>query len=247
MFTRREIMKLQGPPRQRIVAVIPARGGSKGIKDKNIIPLAGQPLIYYSIRAAQECSRIDEVIVTTDSERIAETARQCGAQVVMRPPELAADTAPTEPAMLHALAELKKRDGAYPQYAVLLQPTSPYRRPGALDRCLDIFFETGADSLLTVCESHSFFWKRKGRFGEALYDYRRRPRRQDIPDKDKLYRENGSIYITKTGVLLKQKNRLGGKIALAPVSEEESYEIDSPMDLRILEGILCERKEALKI
>lgn len=220
------------------IAVIPARGGSKGVVNKNIRSLDGKPLLAYSIETAKECGRIERVIVSTDSQDIAQIARTHGAEVVLRPAQLASDSAPTEPVMLHALDELRATDNFEPEYVVLLQPTSPYRKQGTLDRCIDHFFNERADSLLTVCESHSFFWERDNKVSRALYDFKNRPRRQDIPDRDRRYRENGSVYITRTSLLLSEKNRLGGSIALYPMSEEESYEIDSPFDFWLLEQII---------
>jgi N-acylneuraminate cytidylyltransferase len=177
------------------------------------------------------------VVVSTDSEEIAEVARASGAEVpFVRPAELATDTMSTEPVILHAL-EYYEAQGRFFEAVILLQPTSPYRKRGAVKRAVSAFEEEEADSLLSVCQNHHFFW-RNSACPEALYDFRNRPRRQDIGCEDRWYRETGSIYITKAEVLKKDKNRLGGKIALFEMTEEESWEIDSLTDFKILSALM---------
>jgi CMP-N,N'-diacetyllegionaminic acid synthase len=219
-------------------AIIPARGGSKGIPRKNLQPVGGRPMIAWSIAHARAVPAIRRVIVSTDDAEIADVARAHGGDVpFMRPAELSGDGAATEPVLLHALAWLEA-DGEAPDAIILLQPTSPVRRPGALAAAIRHFETTGADSLLSVCANHHFFW-RNPEEPEALYDFRNRPRRQDIAEQDRWYRENGSIYITRVATL-RQGNRLGGRIAMHCMTEEESWEIDSPVDLLITDALLKE-------
>jgi CMP-N,N'-diacetyllegionaminic acid synthase len=222
----------------KFVALIPARGGSKGVKDKNIKLINGKPLILWTIEQAKSCADISRVIVSTDSAQIAKLALEAGAEVPeLRPNHLALDTSTTEEAMLHALDSWVNGDDD--DVIVLLQPTSPLRFPNSINKAIAHFKKEQADSLVSVCESHAFFW-RQPESPEALYDYQRRPRRQDILPKDKAYRENGSIYLSKHWVLKKHNNRLGGKLSMFCMHEQESFEIDSLTDFSIVSTLMQE-------
>lgn len=199
--------------------------------------LAGKPLIAWSIEQALESGCIDCVHVSTDDPEIAEVARAYGADVpYMRPVELAQDTTPTEPVMTYALDWYEKLGRAF-DAVVLLQPTSPLRLPGTLGAALQAFEARGAESLLGVCENHHFFW-RNSEDAVALYDYRNRPRRQDIRPEDRLYRENGSIYVTRTAAFRRHSNRLCEPIHMHVMREEEGCEIDSLADFVVVETLL---------
>ncbi len=224
------------------LSIIPARGGSVGLPRKNILPVGGKPLIAWSILQSLAVKSIKHVVVSTDSPEIAAIAKEYGAETpFVRPPELASNEAATEPVMLHAL-DYYESVGFTPDAVILLQPTSPLRFPGSLESAIKHFEQSGADSLLSVCENHHFFWRNPAN-PEALYDYKNRPRRQDIRPENRTYRENGSIYITKTSLFRSAKNRLCGKIAMFCMDEREGWEIDSPSDLIVASSLI---KESLK-
>jgi N-acylneuraminate cytidylyltransferase len=223
----------------KIVAVIPARGGSKGIPRKNIQELGGKPIIAYTIEAALRCKMLNRVIVSTDDEEIASIVRRYGVEIIMRPTELATDEAPTEPVIEHAVSWLEEHENFVPEVIVLLQPTSPLRNYNHVEEALNVFFANKYDSLLSVCPSYAFIWRvRKNGAYPINYDFKNRPRRQD---KKPEYRENGAIYITKYKILMENHNRLGGKIGLYIMPEESSIEIDMEFDFSLCEQIINSR------
>jgi len=216
------------------IAFIPARGGSKGISQKNIKEFAGKPLIVHSIDYALDSQLINEVVVSTDDSLISKISTDAGGIVINRPAELATDTATTESAIEHYLSLSKTK----PDIIVLLQSTSPLRPKGSLDNALDHFEKGGYDSLLSVCPTHRFYWRIKGdETTYAEYNYLNRPRRQDMKIEDRHYVENGSIYIFSREHFEKTGNRLGGKIGYVQWPEEYSVEIDSPLDFKFAELI----------
>lgn len=219
-----------------IIAIIPARGGSKGVPLKNIKELAGKPLIAYTIEAALNSKTLDRVVVSTEDKEIAQISRDYGAEVIMRPEELAIDRAPTEPVLEHVIKHLEEIEGYKVDIVVLLQPTSPLRNTQHVDKALETFFKNKYDSLLSVCSSHAFLWRVDEEGVYPLnYDFRNRPRRQD---REPEYRENGAIYITKYDILMKDHNYLGRRIGLYVMPEEDSWEIDTQFDFRLCEQLM---------
>jgi N-acylneuraminate cytidylyltransferase len=220
-----------------ILCIIPARGGSKGIPGKNIKDLDGQPLIAWSIKHAKSSKYISRVIVDTDSLMIQSIAKTYGADTpYLRPSELARDESSTESVLLYCLEWLRKNENYIPEYVVLLQPTSPIRFESTVDMAIEHLLQSNSDSLVGVNDFSKFLWKNHP--VRALYNYVSRPRRQDIPSEDFTFVENGSIYITRTSELIKNRNRLSGKIALFNMSPFESFEIDSLSDWIIVENLL---------
>ncbi len=215
----------------RVLCLIPARGGSKGVPGKNLRVVAGRPLLVWTIEQALAMHEPADVVVSTDDEQIAEVARGAGAQVpFLRPPELAQDTTATEPVVTHALAELDPQRTI--DTVVLLQATSPIRLPGTLDRALAQLRETGVDSLVGVVPQAPFLWW-AGLPPRSDYDVDRRPRRQDLTPDALRYRETGSVYVTRRWVYDELGNRLGGRTGLFVMDEVEGIDVDTELDLEI--------------
>lgn len=154
----------------------------------------------------------------------------------MRPDELATAESATEPVLLHALQQLEV-EGYRPDAVVLLQATSPFRAPDTIANAVRMFEEREADSLFTAVPTTPLMWRNAAE-PQPLYDYLNRPRRQDIPSEDNLYRENGSIFITKTTLLKRTGNRLGGKMVLYPLENLEAFDIDSDDDFAMAERLV---------
>lgn len=220
---------------RRILALIPARGGSKGIPRKNLVPVAGKPLLAYTVGQALATPEVDRVVVSTDDDEIARRAAEWGAEVVRRPAELATDEATSESALVHALDALAA-DGYEPDLVVFLQATSPLRRPDDVARAIATLDAEDADSLFSACLVHGFVWRRRAdELTPLSYDYRARRRRQEIGE-DLL--ENGAIYVFKPWVLRHFDNRLGGKIAVHRMDALDSFQVDEPADVELMERLL---------
>ena len=215
-----------------ILAIIPARGGSKGVPRKNIRSVGGKPLIAHTILQAKQAAQVDRVIVSTDDAEIGQVASEYGAEVVQRPDELSSDTATSESALCHVLETIEEE----PELVVFLQCTSPIREPNDIDNAIDTLRREQADSLLSVVETHHWVWRiENGQPTSFNFDYTNRPRRQDRPAE---FDENGSIYIFKPAVLHKYNNRLGGKMALYPMAPNSVIDIDTPDDLKRCEQVM---------
>lgn len=220
-----------------VVAIIPARGGSRGIPRKNLVDFCGKPLVAWSIEQATRAQGIDQVWVTSDSEEILQVAARYGARTVRRPPELAGDDAPSDAAWLHAL-EVIEGQGVAVDVVVGLQPTSPIREPADLEEALRLFHEEGLDSLLTCVPIRDFFIWRIGSDGRPVavtYDYRHRLPRQALETH---YLENGSFYIFRSAVLRTTGNRLGGRIGLYVMQKHKMFQIDASDDLVLCQAIM---------
>lgn len=221
------------------VALIPARGGSKGILNKNTKLIAGKPLIAWSIEQALASKKIDEVFVSTDCDVIASIAKEYGASVpFLRPTNISGDSATTESAMIHFAEWLSSKNIFYDNM-LLVQATSPIRHAYSFDDAILNFEVADADSVVTVVPSHRFFWSNPEK-PQAGYDFMNRPRRQDISIEDILYMETGSFYITKIKNLLDSGCRLCGKVQMYIMQEEEAYEIDTLVDFIVCEALISE-------
>lgn len=231
-----------------ILCVITARGGSKGLPGKNIKELDGKPLIAYSIHAAKRSRLITRTIVSTDDEQIADVARRYGGEVpFLRLKELAEDDTPHLPVIQHAIGVMENLDGITYEYAVIFQPTSPFRTPASIDGTIQKLMDTGADSIVTVCEIEGSHHpcKAKRLDGDLLLPYTpglqeiQGIRRQDLPVA---YRRNGAVYAMKRDTLMK-KNSLYGDTTVAYVMPKElSVDIDGALDWVRAESMLAELK-----
>jgi len=226
---------------QKILAVITARGGSKGIPQKNLRTLLGKPLIAYSIQAAVQSRTLNKVIVSTDDENIANVSKQYGAEVpFLRPKHLAIDTATSLSVLLHAVKYLEEKEDYLADIIVCLQPTSPLRSAEDIDQAVTLCTSTDADSVVSLCQAeHHPYWMKKvvkGRVYPLIgADGNKYTRRQDLPP---VYRLNGAIYVTKRKVLMEEERVLGEHTLAYIMPQERSIDIDAPIDLKLAELIM---------
>ena len=232
----------------KVVALIPARGGSKGIPRKNLQPIGGIPLVARAILTAKAASRVDRVLVSTDDPEIASVARSYGAEVVMRPADLSGDTASSESALLHALDQLE-REGDLPDLLVFLQCTSPLLLPEDVDGTIETLIEQEADSAFTGTSFYHFIWKQEGERGGVgvNHDPRVRPRRQE---REGQYLETGGAYVMRVAGFRETRHRFFGKTALYLLPQARAFEIDEPLDLVIAEALhqeMARKRRGLKL
>jgi N-acylneuraminate cytidylyltransferase len=220
----------------KTLAVIAARGGSKGIPHKNLIDLCGKPLIAWTVMQAAAAKGVDVVAVSSDSDQILAAAEAAGAVGVRRPEGISGDLASSESAWLHALEQLESRLGPFGR-VVALQATSPIRESSDVEQALATFEREELDSLLSVCEVEDYFNWRIGANGpEPInYDFRNRRMRQQI---EKRYLENGSFYVLIPALLREQNNRLGGKIGMHVMERHKMFQIDRPEDIKLCAAIM---------
>jgi N-acylneuraminate cytidylyltransferase len=228
------------------LAIIPARGGSKGIPRKNVLPLGGKPLIAHNIEAALGARHVNRLVVSTDDPEIASISADYGAEVVWRPSELSTDSASSESALLHTLEYLKKHEDYQPDMLVFLQCTSPLTSPEDIDASVDAMLRTNADTALAVVPFHYFIWKSSPE-GYALgvnHNPSIRPLRQE---RDPQYLEAGAVYAMRVPGFLAARHRFFGKTAMYEMPVDRRLEIDEPVDFKIAEMLLRLRMEAGKI
>ena len=221
----------------KILAVIPARKGSKGLNSKNLTALNGYPLIHYTTKAAIDSELVDKTIVSTDSDKIANIAKSLGAQIIKRPKKLAHDTAPLEPVIQHVLDNLKRKENYSPDIIVLLQNTSPLRNSKYIDGVISVLTKGKYDSVLSGYPYHTFVWnvEKNSSITPSSYDPQNRKRRQESNEQ---VLENGAIYATTRKAFKKSQCRISGKIGFYPMPMELSYNIDNEDDLHNAERIL---------
>lgn len=222
-----------------VLAVVPARGGSKGIPGKNIVPCAGRPLIDWTAQAIKDSELIDFSVLSTDSPEIAQA--WTGGHFIVKH-DYISDEAQIEDRLDKVFAAVEQSFS--PDLVVLLQPTSPIRTGYVIDQAITMLIDIGYDSLISVVRSHRFIWQLPSEGNDEIissYDPMNRPRRQDMENQ---FEENGSIYLFTMDHWRENHNRVGGKVGILVMPEETGYQIDTPMDLLIVEKIL-ERQESL--
>ena len=227
------------------LAIIPARGGSKGVPRKNIRLVAGLPLIAYSIQAAQASQTLTHCVVSTEDEEIASVARSFGAEVLPRPAELAGDKTPMPPVVRDVFTTLETRLGLRFDYGVLLQPTAPLRTAADIDAALSLLRETRADSVVSVYRVYDHHPARMYRLeNERLVPLQAEPSgslRQDLPA---VYHRNGAIYAFRRSLLDEIDGLLGPDTRPYIMPEERSVNIDNEIDLLLADLLLNRLKSA---
>jgi N-acylneuraminate cytidylyltransferase len=212
------------------LALIPARGGSKGLPRKNVRRVGGVPLVGRTVQAARQASAVDRVVVSTDDAEIAAAAREHGADVIDRPAALSGDEASSESALLHALGRLDETEGYRPDRVVFLQCTSPFTRPEDIDGTA-ARLDDGADSAFAASPFHGFVW-REGKDGTARgvnhSPDTARQRRQDRPTE---LLETGAVYAFDADGFREAEHRFFGRVAAYEMPAERSLEVDTPADL----------------
>ncbi len=217
----------------KVIAFIPARGGSKSIPLKNIRPLCGKPLVCWSIEALERCSSVDEIIVSTDSDAIAETVlgyHYRKVSIFRRTAKNAGDTASTESAMLEYIETERLRDDIC---FMLVQATSPLTQTEHFEEALNMYATESYDSILSCVRQKRFFWSAEGK--SLNYNFHDRPRRQEF---EGILMENGAFYINSVKNIRYTNNRLSGKIGIYEMPEYTAVEIDEPDDWTILENLM---------
>lgn len=231
-----------------VVAIIPARGGSKGLPKKNLRTVRGITLVERSIIHARESGKVERIIVTSDDEEILSLAADCGAEPLRRPDELATDTANGDDVLIHAVRSIGCTEETSPSHlTVMLLPTAPIRDPRSIRWCVEMVEMGGCDSVLTVHEGH-FAWRRTefatpsgdGYTYEANWvpvtgNIHTRTNRQEIRWQDKLFIENGSVYVTRTVMLIREGHRLAGRIETCAMDRADSIDVDTEYDLWLAE------------
>ncbi|MCK4358969.1 MAG: acylneuraminate cytidylyltransferase family protein [Candidatus Cloacimonetes bacterium] len=219
---------------KKIITIIPARGGSKGLKNKNIIDVVGKPLIAWTIEQSIKTKSIYKTFVSTNDNQIADISKQYGAEIIWRPEDICGDSATSESAILHALDYLQKEQNVEPDYVVFLQATSPLRKQDDIEKAINKIIDDKADSLISGSRFEDFlFWEEtNGKWESVNYDYKNRGTRQDRKPQ---FAENGSIYIFKPSVIRKYNNRISGKLSLYEMEFWQTWQIDTIEDIELIE------------
>lgn len=233
----------------KVLAIIPARGGSKGIRKKNIRNLAGKPLIAYAILSAKKSKFIDKIIVSTDNKEISRISISYGADVpFLRPKHLAQDTSSTLDVVKHALRFLEDNQSYAPDMIVVLQPTSPLRTTKIIDSSISLLKNSNATSVITVSKikkhPYSSFWLKKGMLKPFKSNFTTYNQRQKYTD---LYYPTGDVYVFWNKTLKKYDSIYGHRIKALIIADENTTDIDTPFDLFVSEMLMLHWNKFKKI
>jgi len=214
---------------EKVIAIIIARGGSKSIPRKNVLPVLGKPLVAWPIDLAKSIPRIDRVIVSSDDDEIMEIAKQHQAEVLFkRPAELSDDQTPTLPVLQHCLKFLRENENYTPDIVLLLYPTSPFIKKERIEQAIDLFETTDCQSVISVIEDYGRFWRETEGKYKPFYPEQRVNRQYYRP----LYRENGAIYFSRYAVLVEMNKIVDEeRTQFLIMAENENIDIDNPQDL----------------
>jgi len=228
-----------------VLAVMPARGGSKGVVRKNVRSLAGKPLITHAIEFCRSAEVVCRVIVSTDDAEIAAVAEQHGAEVMWRPAEISGDEARSEDAVLHVLGELRECEQYVPDIVLLVQCTSPLTLPADIDGTVQALFSENADCALAVTPFHGFLWRADRDTGAVgiNHDGSVRLRRQETEPQ---FLETGAVYAMRIEGFLEARHRFFGRIALYVMPAERCLEIDEVHDLVVAEVLVREQQRQMR-
>ena len=215
--------------KEKVIAIIIARGGSKSIPRKNVLPLHGKPLVAWPIDLAKSVDRIDRVIITTDDDEIMQIAKDHGAEAPFkRPKELSTDEISTLPVLQHCIRYLEENEGYKPDVILLLYPTAPFLKKERVEQALDFFENTSCNSVISVVEDYGHFWKKENNTYKWFYPEKRLNRQYCVP----LYKEDGAVYFSRYDVLINMNQLVDeNNIQFLLMKEGENVDIDEPEDL----------------
>jgi CMP-N-acetylneuraminic acid synthetase len=222
--------------KEKVVAIIIARGGSKSIPRKNVLLVGGKPLVAWPIDLAKSIPRIDRVIISTDDDEIMEIAQAHGAQAPFkRPDELSDDQTPTLPVLQHCIRYLEEKEGYKPDIILLLYPTAPFLKKERVEQALDFFEKTSCNSVISIVEDYGRFWRQDGDGAYKPLHPKERVNRQYYKP---LYREDGAVYFSRYDIIMKQNKIVDDKnIQFLVMQENENIDIDNPSDLEKAEKL----------
>jgi CMP-N,N'-diacetyllegionaminic acid synthase len=228
----------------RVLAVIPARAGSRGVRNKNIRELCGKPLLQYTADAALAAKGLTRTILTTESEEIAAVGRQCNLEVIYRPAELTRDETPMLPVVRHAMAVIESSGDVY-DAVCLLQPTNPMRRAEDIDACIGLFERSEVDSVVTVLPVPSehnphwvYFADQNGVLKLSTGENEPISRRQDLPAA---WHREGSVYVTRRSVLMEENSLYGKRLIGYPLDPDNSVNVDTQADWERAEQLVAKQ------